>query len=113
MKEDLLKNWEKKSGERQKEYKKFLNRANKNRVLKQLPDLNEEAFGKVDRTNQIIFNLSLVQLFRVYLFVGKIPEELKSVWSNKINICKFCNLGKFMYRQFFGSSCIDFFLEDV
>jgi uncharacterized protein len=48
MKEDLLKNWEKKSGEREKEYKKFLNRANKNRVLKQLPDLNEEAFAKID-----------------------------------------------------------------
>jgi Fe-S-cluster containining protein len=48
MKEDLLKNWEKKSGDRQKEYKKFLNRANKNRVLKQLPDLNEEAFSKID-----------------------------------------------------------------
>jgi Fe-S-cluster containining protein len=48
MKEDILKNWEKKSAERQKEYKKFLNRANKNRVLKQLPDLNEEAFAKID-----------------------------------------------------------------
>ncbi|MGB3004903.1 MAG: YkgJ family cysteine cluster protein, partial [Chitinophagaceae bacterium] len=28
--------------------KKFLNRANKNKVLRQLPDLNEEAFGKID-----------------------------------------------------------------
>ncbi len=45
---DLLNNWEKKSGERQKEYKKFLNRANKNKILKQLPDLNEEAFEKID-----------------------------------------------------------------
>jgi len=48
MKQDLLKNWEKKSGERQKEYKKFLHRANKNEVLRQLPALNEEAFAKVD-----------------------------------------------------------------
>ena len=48
MQEKLLQNWEKKSGERQKEYKKFLNRADKNKVLKQLPVLNEEAFGKID-----------------------------------------------------------------
>jgi Fe-S-cluster containining protein len=48
MSQDILINWEKKSGERQKEYKKFLHRANKNKVLKQLPGLNEEAFEKVD-----------------------------------------------------------------
>jgi Fe-S-cluster containining protein len=48
MAQDILINWEKKSGERQKEYKKFLHRANKNKVLKQLPDLNEEAFEKID-----------------------------------------------------------------
>jgi Fe-S-cluster containining protein len=48
MQEKLLQNWEKKSGERQKEYKKFLHRANKNKVLKQLPVLNEEAFAKID-----------------------------------------------------------------
>lgn len=48
MSKDLLTNWQKKSGERQKEYKKFLHRANKNKVLKQLPDLNEEAFAKID-----------------------------------------------------------------
>lgn len=48
MQEKLLQNWEKKSGERQKEYKRFLNRANKNTVLKQLPDLNEQAFEKID-----------------------------------------------------------------
>ncbi len=48
MQEKLLQNWEKKSGERQKEYKKFLNRADKNKVLKQLPLLNEEAFSKID-----------------------------------------------------------------
>ncbi|HOZ77960.1 MAG TPA: YkgJ family cysteine cluster protein [Ferruginibacter sp.] len=44
----LLKNWEKKSGERQKLYKNYLNRANKNVVLKALPDLHEEAFSKID-----------------------------------------------------------------
>ena len=48
MAQDILINWEKKSGERQKEYKKFLHRANKNKVLKQLPGLNEEAFQKID-----------------------------------------------------------------
>ncbi len=48
MQEKLLQNWEKKSGERQKEYKKFLHRANKNTVLKQLPELNEQAFEKID-----------------------------------------------------------------
>ena len=44
----LLKNWEKKSGERQKLYKNYLNRVNKNVVLKALPDLHEEAFSKID-----------------------------------------------------------------
>ena len=48
MQEKLLQNWEKKSGERQKEYKKFLHRANKNKVLKQLPELNDQAFEKID-----------------------------------------------------------------
>ncbi|MBL7732168.1 MAG: YkgJ family cysteine cluster protein [Chitinophagaceae bacterium] len=48
MQDKLLHNWEKRSGERQKEYKKFLHRANKNVVLKQLPALNEEAFAKID-----------------------------------------------------------------
>lgn len=48
MQEKLLQNWEKKSAERQKEYRKFLNRANKNTVLRQLPDLNEAAFEKID-----------------------------------------------------------------
>jgi len=44
----LLENWEKKSGERQKLYKNFLQRASKNEVLKKLPDLHEEAFEKID-----------------------------------------------------------------
>lgn len=45
---DLLKNWEKKSKERQKIYKNYLQRASKNNVLRQLPDYHEEAFSKVD-----------------------------------------------------------------
>ncbi len=45
---DLLTNWQKKSGERQKIYKQFLQRADKNVVLKQLPTLHEEAFEKID-----------------------------------------------------------------
>jgi Fe-S-cluster containining protein len=49
---DLLHNWEKKSADHQKAYKKFLQKADKkserNRILDQLPDLHEEAFGKID-----------------------------------------------------------------
>jgi len=48
MAQDLLQNWEKKSRERQKMYKQYLHRANKNEVLRQLPDLHEEAFEKID-----------------------------------------------------------------
>lgn len=48
MAKDLLNNWQKKSGERQKLYKQYLQRAKKNDVLRLLPDLHEEAFAKVD-----------------------------------------------------------------
>ena len=48
MSDELLRAWEKKSGERQKLYKNYLHRADKNTVLKALPDLNEEAFEKID-----------------------------------------------------------------
>lgn len=48
MAQDILINWEKKSAEHQKLYKNFLARADKNKVYKQLPDLHEEAFQKVD-----------------------------------------------------------------
>ena len=48
MAEDILKNWEKKSADNQKKYKQFLQRADKNKVLKALPDLHEEAFSKID-----------------------------------------------------------------
>jgi Fe-S-cluster containining protein len=45
---DILHNWEKKSKEKQKTFKQFLQRADKNKVLKQLPQLHEEAFEKID-----------------------------------------------------------------
>ena len=48
MKEDLMDNWEKKSSENQKKYKRFLQRPDKNKVLKALPHLHEEAFAKID-----------------------------------------------------------------
>jgi Fe-S-cluster containining protein len=41
-------NWEKRSADRQKQYKSFLSRPDKNKLLKQLPELHEEAFSKVD-----------------------------------------------------------------
>lgn len=44
----VLHNWEKKSKEKQKQFKQFLQRADKNKVLKQLPVLHEEAFEKVN-----------------------------------------------------------------
>lgn len=48
MRQDLLHNWQKKSNDKRKIYKDFLARADKNKVLKQLPQLNEEAFENVD-----------------------------------------------------------------
>lgn len=48
MAKDILHNWEKKTKERQKLYKQFLQKAEKNKVLKQLPRLHEEAFEKID-----------------------------------------------------------------
>jgi len=48
MAEVKLDNWEKRSAEHQKQYKQLLQRADKNKVLKQLPDLHEEAFEKID-----------------------------------------------------------------
>ncbi len=46
--ETLPDNWQKKSAEHQKEYRNFLKRADKNKVLKHLPALHEAAFAKVD-----------------------------------------------------------------
>lgn len=48
MGKDILHNWEKKAGERKKLYKNMLARADKNKVLRQLPDLHEEATAAVD-----------------------------------------------------------------
>src|ERR1700747_1558492 len=48
MSKDLLSNWGKKSADRQKVYKQYLQKANKNEVLKQLPALHKEAFEKID-----------------------------------------------------------------
>lgn len=41
-------NWQKRSQERQKQYRQLLQRADKNKVLKQLPALHDEAFEQVD-----------------------------------------------------------------
>lgn len=41
-------NWEKRSKDRQKQFRQFLQRADKNKVLKQLPELHDEAFRQVD-----------------------------------------------------------------
>jgi Fe-S-cluster containining protein len=43
-----LNNWEKKFKDKQKQYKSFLDRADKNKVLKQLPQLHDEAFEQVN-----------------------------------------------------------------
>lgn len=48
MDKNLLVNWPKKSAERQKLYKQFLQRAKKNYVLARLPELHEEAVAAVD-----------------------------------------------------------------
>lgn len=41
-------NWEKTASEHQKKYKHFLQRANKNKVLQQLPEVHEAAVAAVD-----------------------------------------------------------------
>lgn len=41
-------NWQKHSAEQQKKYRQFLQKADKNAVLKRLPQLHEEAFEKID-----------------------------------------------------------------
>ncbi|HEY0041492.1 MAG TPA: YkgJ family cysteine cluster protein, partial [Flavisolibacter sp.] len=48
MSTDVLHNWQKRSKDRQKHLKNFLAKADKNKVLKQLPRLHEEAFEKID-----------------------------------------------------------------
>lgn len=51
MAEAIPDNWQKRSAEKQKEYKRYLQRADKNTVLKQLPSLHEEAFEKINCLN--------------------------------------------------------------
>ena len=48
MSDDLMNNWEKKSAEHRKQYQQFLKKADKNKVLRQLPDLHEAAFSAID-----------------------------------------------------------------
>ena len=48
MSDGLLTNWQKKSADNQKKYKQFIQRADKNTVLKQLPELHQEAFSKIN-----------------------------------------------------------------
>jgi uncharacterized protein len=48
MSETLLENWEKKSAEHAKLYKQMLQKPDKNKILKQLPDLHDAAFEQID-----------------------------------------------------------------
>jgi Fe-S-cluster containining protein len=48
MSQNLPANWQKKSGERLKLYRQFLDRADKNKVLKVLPEAHEVAVARVD-----------------------------------------------------------------
>ena len=48
MSNELLENWQHKSATRQKVYKQYLRRADKNSVLKQLPSLHDEAFANIN-----------------------------------------------------------------
>lgn len=48
MHHELPENWQKRSEEQQKKYKQLLQRPDRKKVLRLLPDLNEEAFEKID-----------------------------------------------------------------
>ncbi|RYZ25745.1 MAG: YkgJ family cysteine cluster protein [Chitinophagaceae bacterium] len=48
MSADVLHNWQKRSKDKQKLLKNFLAKADKNKVLKHLPALHDEAFEKID-----------------------------------------------------------------
>lgn len=48
MQDSLFNNWENRAAEKQKQYRDYLKRADKNRVLKHLPALHEKAFVEVD-----------------------------------------------------------------
>ncbi|HMZ46910.1 MAG TPA: YkgJ family cysteine cluster protein [Chitinophagaceae bacterium] len=45
---EINENWQKKSAENQKSYKFFLQKADKSKLIKQLPQLHEEAFKTID-----------------------------------------------------------------
>src|SRR3954463_12531558 len=45
---NLSHSWQKKSAEHQKQYRQFLKRADKNAVLKRLPQLHKDAFEKIN-----------------------------------------------------------------
>ena len=47
-KEGIEDNWQQKSADHRKQYAHLLKHADKNDVLKKLPDLHEEAFSKID-----------------------------------------------------------------
>ncbi|GAO43632.1 YkgJ family cysteine cluster protein [Flavihumibacter petaseus] len=48
MDQPILQHWEKRSKERQKIYRRFLENNQKSKVYSQLPALHEEAFSKID-----------------------------------------------------------------
>jgi hypothetical protein len=48
MSRDPLHNWQKRSAEKQKEFRNFLKKADKKTVLKHIPELHDEAFASVD-----------------------------------------------------------------
>jgi uncharacterized protein len=48
MSQTAANNWEKLSAANQKQYKQLLQKADKNKLLKQLPRLHDEAFAKID-----------------------------------------------------------------
>ena len=51
MADDRLTNWEHKSRVNQKKYKRFLEKADRNKVIDQLPALHAEAFSKINCLN--------------------------------------------------------------
>ena len=48
MSHPLLQNWQKKSKERQKQYKQLLQTVNRQKTYEQLPELHEEAFSHIN-----------------------------------------------------------------
>ncbi len=44
----LPQNWQQQAADNRKAYKRMLEKGNKNKILKALPDLHEEAFEKID-----------------------------------------------------------------